>query len=113
MQLHRADGATLGQLSKALSGKLAPTDAPQDLVAAVWGFAQLNHKPDAGLLSKAAAGIKGAAGQLTAEQQVCRVAVCVGMCGERGGRLNHKPDARLLCEASAGRMTAGQWMSVC
>jgi hypothetical protein len=68
--MHRADGATLGQLSKTLAGKLGPNDAPQDLLAAVWGFAQLNHKPDAGLLSKAAAGIKGAAGQMTAEQQV-------------------------------------------
>ncbi len=36
-------------------------DAPQDLLAAVWGFAQLDHKADAGLLSKAAAAIKGAA----------------------------------------------------
>jgi uncharacterized protein YihD (DUF1040 family) len=69
-KMGRADGSTLGQLSKALSGKVAPTDAPQDLLAAVWGFAQLNHKPDAGLLSKAAAGIKGAAGQMTAEQQI-------------------------------------------
>jgi hypothetical protein len=67
---YRADGATLGQLSKALGGKAAPSDAPQDLLAAVWGFAQLNHKPDAGLLTKASAAIKGAAGQLTAEQQV-------------------------------------------
>ena len=30
---YRADGATLGQLSKALGGKAAPSDAPQDLLA--------------------------------------------------------------------------------
>jgi hypothetical protein len=67
----RADGATLSQLSKALSGKLSGGEAPQDLLAALWGFAHLNHKPDAGLISKAAAAIKGAVGELTPEQQIC------------------------------------------
>lgn len=69
-KMGRADNATLSQLSKALAGKVGPGDAPQDVVAALTGFAQLNHKPDAGLMSKASAGIKGAVGELTPEQQV-------------------------------------------
>lgn len=68
--LCRADGAALGQLSNALTGKVSPSDAPQDLLAALWGFAHLNHKPHAGFTTKAAAAIKGAVGQLSAEQQV-------------------------------------------
>lgn len=67
----RADSGTLGQLSKALAGKLSGSEAPQDLLAAVWGFVQLNHKPDAALLSKASVAIKGAVAELSPEQQIC------------------------------------------
>jgi len=66
----RADAAALTSLSKALSGKLAAGEAPQDILAALWAFAHLNHKPDATLLNKAAAAIKGAVAELSAEQQV-------------------------------------------
>jgi hypothetical protein len=54
-----------------LAGKLTGSEAPQDLLAALWGFAQLNHKPDGGLLSKASAAIKGVVGELSPEQQIC------------------------------------------
>lgn len=66
----RADAATLGSLSKALTSKLGSGEAPQDLLAALWGFATLDAKPDAALLTKAAAVLRSAVGTLNSEQQI-------------------------------------------
>jgi hypothetical protein len=57
-------------MSKALGAKLSPGDAPQDLLAGLWGLAQLGAKADGGLLSKAAGVIKGAVAELSTEQQI-------------------------------------------
>jgi hypothetical protein len=57
-------------MSKALGSKLSAADSPQDLLAGLWGLAQLGAKADAGLLSKAAGTIKAAVGELSTEQQI-------------------------------------------
>lgn len=66
----RNDSAALGALSKALAGKLGSGEAVQDVLAAVWGFAHLHVKPDAGLLNKAAGVIKGGTSDLSNEQKI-------------------------------------------
>lgn len=83
----RADAAALGSLSRALGSKLLPADAPQDVLAGVWALAQLNAKPDSALLSKAAAGIKGAVAELSIEQQIC-AAWSFALLGQVGGALD-------------------------
>jgi hypothetical protein len=57
-------------MSKALGAKLSAGDAPQDLLAGLWGLAHLGAKADGGLLSKAAGVIKGAVAELSTEQQI-------------------------------------------
>jgi hypothetical protein len=66
----RADASVLSAMSKALGSKLSAGDAPQDLLAGLWGLAQLGAKADGGLLSKAAGAIKGAVAELSTEQQI-------------------------------------------
>jgi hypothetical protein len=66
----RADASVLSAMSKALGAKLSAGDAPQDLLAGLWGLAHLGAKADGGMLSKAAGVIKGAVAELSTEQQV-------------------------------------------
>lgn len=91
-------------MSKALGAKLSPADAPQDLLAGLWGLAQLGAKADAGMLSKAAGVIKAAVGELSTEQQVYAAwsFALLGQVGVLGGLLagQQAVAAAMLCRRS-------------
>lgn len=91
----------LPAMSKALGAKLSPGDAPQDLLAGLWGLAQLGAKADAGMLSKAAGVIKAAVGELSTEQQVYAAwsFALLGQVGVVGGLLagQQAVAAAMLC----------------
>jgi hypothetical protein len=78
-KLRRTDAATIDLLSKAVKGKTF--ESPVDAAAAAWACAFLSAKPDAGLMTAAAASLKAGAASLSTEHAI-QAAWALALTGE-------------------------------